>query len=279
MFQRILVPLDGSRASFDAFDWAVAIARPEQALITALCVIDVRVSHEAQVYLPLLEDEIGVSYRSLSPADTTAVYQEWSQKIIDKARNRSAAVHVSINTEIVQGIPYKEIISRSSKHDLLVMGGWQMSSDYPGPFLAGRTFWQVVSRTGLPALHVFGEPQKVKTILAVYDDAPAARDALQLTATWAKIWNLTLVVLTIQSNGHQAQTLLQEARRRVEPLNPRLIAREGDPGTVIKEIAAEHQCDLLSLGVPPHHLWQGYSLGEVIDDLLYTGSLPLLLSH
>jgi nucleotide-binding universal stress UspA family protein len=52
MFQQILAPLDGSRASFNAFDWAVAIARPEEALITALCVIDVRVSHEAQVYLP-----------------------------------------------------------------------------------------------------------------------------------------------------------------------------------------------------------------------------------
>ena len=87
------------------------------------------------------------------------------------------------------------------------------------------------------------------------------------------------MVLTVQPNGNQAQALLQQARQRVAPLNPRLVAREDDPAEVIKEIAAQHQCDLISLGVPPHHLWQGHSLGGVIDDLLHTGTLPLLLSH
>ena len=278
MFQRILVPLDGSTASFNAFDWAVAIALPEQSLITALCVIDVRVSHEAQVYLPIL-DEIGVSFENLSPAETTATYQEWAEKVIDYARKRSSAVHVETSSAIGSGIPYKEIISRSSVHDLLVMGGWQMSGDYPGPFLAGSSFWQVVAHTDLPALHVFSEPQKIKTILVAYDDTPAARDALQLAATWAKVWKLKLVVLTVQPDGDQAQALLQQARRRVEPLNPQLVAREGDPGEVIKELAGQYRCDLISLGVPPHHLWQGHSLGRVIDNLLHTGTLPVLLSH
>jgi nucleotide-binding universal stress UspA family protein len=223
-----------------------------------------------------------VSYRSLSPADTVAVYQEWSEKIIDKAQKRSLAASVKLRPQVVNGIPYKEIISRSSQYDLLVMGGWQMSSDYPGPFLAGCTVWQVIAHTGLPTLYVpdvLEEPPKIKTILVAYDDTPAARDALQLAGTWAKIRNLTLVVLTIQSNGDLAQTLLRKARRRAEPVSPRLIAREGDPAEVIKEIAAEQRCDLISLGVPPHHLWQGHSLGRVIDDLLHTGSLPLLLSH
>ncbi|KPK03860.1 MAG: hypothetical protein AMJ56_18415 [Anaerolineae bacterium SG8_19] len=278
LFQKILVPVDGSKTSFDAFDWAVQIALPEQAVITALCIIDVRVSHEAHVYLPNL-NQIGVSYENLSPTESAAAYQRWADKVIDYARNRSAAVHVKLNPEIVDGIPYKEIISRGAGHDLLVMGGWQMSSDYPGPFLAGSTVWQVVAHTDLPALHVFGEPQKIKTILVAYDDTPAAENALQLAATWAKTWNLKLVVLTVQPDGDQAQALLRQARRRVEPVSPRLIAREGDPGEVIKEIAGQHQCELISLGVPPHHLWQGHSLGGVIDNLLHTGTLPLLLSH
>ena len=184
MFQKILVPLDGSKASFDAFDWAVQIAHPEQAVITALCVIDVRVSHEAHLYLPNL-DQIGVSYENLSPAESAAAYRTWADKVIDYAKNRSSAVQVEISPEIVDGIPYNEIISRSSEHDLLVMGGWQMSGDYPGPFLAGSTFWQVVTHTGLPALYVPGEPQKINTILAVFDDTQVAQDALQLAAAWA----------------------------------------------------------------------------------------------
>jgi nucleotide-binding universal stress UspA family protein len=278
MFQKILAPLDGSKASFDAFDWAVQIALPEQAVITALCVIDVRVSHEAHLYLPNL-DQIGVSYENLSPAESVAAYQTWAHKVIDYAKNRSATVQVEISPEIVDGIPYKEIISHSSEHDLLVMGGWQMSSDYPGPFLAGSTVWQVVAHSDLPTLHVSSEPRRIETILVVIDSTLAAWDALQLAATWARVWDLKLAILTIQPDGDQAQALLRQARRLVEPVSSRLFAREGDPGGVIKEVAAEHQCDMISLGVPPHHLWQGHSLGGVIDDLLHTGSFPLLLSH
>jgi nucleotide-binding universal stress UspA family protein len=224
-------------------------------------------------------DQIGVSYENLSPAESAAAYQTWANKVIDYAKNCSAAVQVEISPEIVDGIPYKEIISRSSEHDLLVMGGWEMSNNYPGPFLAGSTVWQVVAHTELPALHVFSEPRKIETILVAFDDTPAAQDALQLAVTWARVWDLKLVVLTVQPDGDQAQALLRQARRLAEPVSSRLIAREGDPAKVIKEIATEQQCDLISLGVPPHHLWQGHSLGGVIDNLLHTESLPLLLSH
>ena len=54
MLQQILVPLDGSIASFNAFGRAVEIALTQQSVTTALCVIDVRVAHEAQLCLPLL---------------------------------------------------------------------------------------------------------------------------------------------------------------------------------------------------------------------------------
>lgn len=278
MFQQILVPLDGSTASFNALDWAIEIALTQESSITALCVIDERVAHEAQLYLPIL-DEIGVSNEHLAPTELASTYQQWAEGVIDRAEKRASAVRVEIRPEIMRGIPHEKIVSRCSMHDLLVMGGWKMADDYPGPFLAGSTFWQVVANTELPAFHVASEPRKIETILAAYDDNPEAQDALQLAATWAKVGDLKLVVLTVQSDGDQAQALLQQAHQRVAPLNPRLIARDGNPGEVIKEIAGQYQCDLISLGVPPHRLWQGHSLGSVIDNLVHNGNIPLLLSH
>jgi nucleotide-binding universal stress UspA family protein len=272
------VPLDGSQASFNAFDWALRLALPQRASITALCVIDVRVSHEAQLYLPVL-DHIGVSDRIMAPAETAAAFEAWAAGIITRVQQRAAAVQFEIRAEIASGVPYQEIISRSTTHDLLVMGGWGLSGDYPGPFLTGSTFRYIVTRTTLPAFHIFGEPQRIKTILVVDDDTPAARDALHLAASWAKEWDLTLVVLVIQPDGDRAQAQLRQARQRVAPVIPRLIARDGDPGQAIRAIAAQHACDLVCLGVPARHLWPGHSLGRVIDDLLQAETWPLLLSH
>jgi nucleotide-binding universal stress UspA family protein len=186
---------------------------------------------------------------------------------------------VALRPQIITGIPYREIISQSSAYDLLVIGGWNASSSYPGPFLAGSTLREVVTHTQLPALCVTGPLQKLEAILVAYDDSRAAQDALQLATTWTQAWGLTLNVLVVQSDGEQAQQLLRQARRRVEPVTPRLIAREGDPAKVIKEIAAQNHCDLISLGVPSQHLWFKHSLGRTIDTLLQTGNLPLLLSH
>ena len=159
------------------------------------------------------------------------------------------------------------------------MGGWKISGDYPGPFLAGNTLWQVVAHTDLPILQISSELQRIETILVAFDGRSKSCDALQLAETWAKAWGLNLVVVTVQSNKKQVQDVLKQVRQRLEPFNARLVAKEGEPGTVIAELARQHQCNLISLGVSPHHSWRGYSLGGVIDELLNSDPLPLLLNH
>lgn len=280
MFQRIFVPVDGSTASFDALNQALQIAACEQAVVTVLCVIDARISNEARVYLPM-QDKIMVSDAIGLPSKITSTYQAWAQQVVDRAQARGEAVGVEMHTEIVTGVPYHEIIARSSHYDLLVMGTWETSSTYPGPFLAGNTLWYIVAHTHLPILFVPAsfKNKKLQTIAMAYDDSREARDALQLAATWAHVWGLTLIVLTVQQNGSQAQTLLHKARVRAQPAVPRLVAREGDPLKAILNVATQYHCDLIALGVHASHSLFGYSLGKVTDILLRTTSLPVLLSH
>jgi nucleotide-binding universal stress UspA family protein len=278
MFQRILVPLDGSTASFNAFDWAIQIALGEQSVITALCVIDARVSHEARLYLPM-QDQISVSAETPSASKLSSTYQEWAEQLSRQAQGRGAAVNVEVRPQIITGIPYQEIISHSSTYDLLVMGAWNTSAAYAGPFLAGKTLRQVVTHTHLPTLCVAGHLQKLETMLVAYDDSREAQDALQLAASWSQASGLTLIVLTVQPDGQRAQELLQEARRRAMPVVPKLVAREGHPIDAILEVANEYQCNLITLGVHPVHSLLGQTLGPVTDALLHTHNLPLLLSH
>ncbi len=260
MFQKILVPLDGSTAGRNALDQAMQLARDNESVITALCVIDVRVSHEARIYLPG-ENEISVSNEGVSPAKAAAIYQGWAEQVIAAAQAHGATAGVQVQTEIVSGIPYHEIISRSSRHDLLVIGPRQTSSAYPGPFLAGATLWYVAAHTHLPTLCVFAPPQKLDTILVAYDDSRAARDALQLAATLCQIWESTLIVITVQPEGRQAQHILRQARLRASPIVPRLVARDGDPKRAILNIVARYNCNLIVLGVHAHHSLLRYSLG------------------
>ncbi len=277
MFRQILVPLDGSRASFNALEYALQFSGNKETAVTTLCIIDSRVSHEARLYLPE-DDEIIVSNEIEPPTRATAIYQNWAQQVIARARTRGQAAGVQIQPKIVSGIPYQEIIARSPRYDLLVMGGRQNSTAYPGPFLGGTTLQHVVAHTHLPALCVFAAPQKLKTILVAYNDSRAAQDALQLAATLCRAWKLTLIVLTVQPEGRQAQRILHQARRRVAPVIPRLVARDGNPAEAILNIAAMYKCGLVVMGIHTHYPFSPPS-GKVFDTLLHSGRLPVLLSH
>jgi nucleotide-binding universal stress UspA family protein len=279
MFQRILVPVDGSITSFFALDQALWIAAREQAVITTLCVIDARVSHEARVYLPVY-DEVQVSHNFPSRAQATLTYQAWADQISNQVISRAAAIGVKVHPKIVTGIPYQEISTRSATYDLLAMGIWQPARTYPGPFLAGQTLQQVIAQTRLPLLYVPNQArQRLQTILVAYDESYEAQDALQLAATWAQVWELTLVVLTIQSDGRYAQTLLKKARQRVAPVVPRLVSRDDEPMQAILTIARKYRCDLIALGAHVHRSIFGNGLGQITNDLLLATHLPLLLSH
>lgn len=278
MFQRILVPVDGSSSSFLALDQALQIAAREDSIITTLCVIDARIMQEARVYLPM-QDEVQVSSDYVSPQEARMVYQAWAEQLSAKTIDRGTTMGVKVRSDITTGIPHQEIIDRSSRYDLLIMGSWQTRWQNPGPFLAGQTVWQVIVHTRLPLLYVPIRPRALQTILVAYDDSHEAQDGLQLAATWAGAWGLTLIVLTVQPNGRQAQALLKEARHRAQPIVPRLIARDDKPTKAIFDIATQYDCGLIVLGARVHRSLLGRSLGRVTNRLLLAGQLPVLLSH
>lgn len=278
MFQQILVPMDGSTASFHALEQALQIAVHDGAVVTALYVIDARVLSEPHVYLPM-HDQLRVSDEVVPPSKAASTYQAWAQQVTARARARGESAHVELRTDTVTGIPYQEIATCSSQYDLLVIGIWDTTRTYPGPFLAGTTVQHVVARTHLPILCVQSQLQKLESILVAYDGSREALDAVQLAATWSQAWGLTMIVLTVQQDGDQAQALLQKARARAHPVSPRLVARDGDPAEAILTFTIEHHCDLVALGTNAGRRVRVTPAGGVVDTLLRSSKLPMLLSH
>ncbi len=278
MFQRILVPFDGSTVGSYALDQALRIARRERAVITALCIIDARVLDEPDVCLPI-DDEIQVSRQVVPPSTAMLTYQAWAEQIAARAQERGKEVGVDVQSEIVTGIPYREVISRCSRYDLLVMGVWDTPDDYPGPFLAGTTYWHIITHTRLPTLCIRGQSRDIQRILVAYDDSREAVDALQLAVTWCRAWELSLVVLTMQPDGDRAQAILRKARERAHPLIPTLVTRSGDPTQVIPAIAQDYECDLIALGVHCDHGLLERPNDSTANAIIRISTLPVLLSH
>lgn len=140
MYDRILVPTDGSSATAETLDHAAAIARDNDATVDVLYVIDQR------------------RYRAAS-ADTKdevkASLEVEGERAIEDAETRLADEGVAVATTIEEGIPYKTILdyAEDSDSDLVVMGTHGRTGRNRRVAL-GSVTERVVSNAAVPVLVV-----------------------------------------------------------------------------------------------------------------------------
>ncbi|MEF8812531.1 MAG: universal stress protein [Halovenus sp.] len=109
MYDDILLPTDGSSATVQALDHALAIAEDQDATVHALYVLDKR--H----YLAAAEGMKDEIRRSLS---------EEGERALEEARVRIEDHGIDATTQRVEGIPHKTIVDYATEEaiDLIVMG-------------------------------------------------------------------------------------------------------------------------------------------------------------
>lgn len=109
MYERILLPTDGSSATVQALDHALSIAIPHEAAIHVLYVQDKR-------HYMAASDE--------SKAEIIQSLELEADRAIDDARVRIEDEGVECTTAIREGIPHKTIVdyAASADIDLVVMG-------------------------------------------------------------------------------------------------------------------------------------------------------------
>jgi len=109
MYDRILVPTDGSKGTTRSLEHAAAIARDNDATVHALYVVDQRLYRAASRDT---KDEV------------IASLEEEGEYALDDAVTRLEENGVDVVTARREGIPYKSILSYADEEDLdlLVMG-------------------------------------------------------------------------------------------------------------------------------------------------------------
>lgn len=107
MYERILVPIDGSACSADATTHGVAIAKAMGAAIVFLFVMDgLRARHEGVVNM----------------AEALQALTAQGRMLLDAAERTAADACVQSAGELVEGTPADAIVQRSADFDLVVMG-------------------------------------------------------------------------------------------------------------------------------------------------------------
>jgi nucleotide-binding universal stress UspA family protein len=109
MYDRILVPTDGSEGTTETLEHALSIAADNDATLHVLYVVDQRLYLAAEADT---QDEI------------VATLEARGQSALDTAREQAAAADVAVVTEQRQGIPHREILEYAAEADidLLAMG-------------------------------------------------------------------------------------------------------------------------------------------------------------
>jgi len=107
MFEKILIPTDGSEFTRDAVNKALELAKSSGGRVTALYVID------QTLFVNVPETTIAKVY---------AVLKKEGQAAVDKVRDLALSMGVQADVMVVDGPPAKTIIDIAKEHDLVVMG-------------------------------------------------------------------------------------------------------------------------------------------------------------
>jgi nucleotide-binding universal stress UspA family protein len=140
LYQRILVPTDGSEFTKTATMHGLALAKLSGAEVTALFVVD------DDVYL-------AKTWSSVMPAsitDLSATLETEGQKAVSFVVSEGAKMGVKVVPKIERGSPANTIVQDSAKFDLIVMGTLGRSG--VSKFLMGSVAEKVVRFAECPVL-------------------------------------------------------------------------------------------------------------------------------
>ncbi len=253
---RVLVPVDLTRVSSDAWKWAHTLAAPAAAF-------------EALYVRPLPPAPVlGLPVPPLSKAGRQAL------------ETRLRGVYPGARAAVEEGDPVA-LIARASRRASLVVMGTHGRTGLDRAIL-GSVSESVVRDSPAPTLVVRGGPRRVKSVLAPTNLTAYSRKGLELAASAAAYLGAELVLLSVAADGKSApnpkffvegflQGLPAELRRAVRP---RLVQRVGAPVEQILRESRRH--GLVVLTAHRKSLLSELVLGTTVERVLRRSPVPVL---
>lgn len=279
MYERILVPTDGSEHAAAALEYATDIAHRFDSTVYPYHVVDSRLLENAPHYDSVLAD---------------------GERLVRSVEEQLAEANIQVEGGLATGVPNKAIIDYANDHDidLIVMGSHGRTG--AERFLLGSVTEKVLRRSDVPVLTVkLQEDEAVSypfTDILVPTDgsegAEAALDpALALAAEYGSTLH-TLSVVDVMALGPDVRTelimegLVESAQSAVDAVEERAVSAGatevaaaveiGYPYSEIQAYVEANDIDLVVMGTHGRSGISRHLLGSVTEKLVRTCPAPVM---
>jgi len=250
IFRNILVAISKQDRELQALNQAIQIAQKENAALRGLHVVP-----DAE----LLQDE-----------GTFGIISEFERRCQEAGITGDIAVEV--------GSAARQICERAQWADLVIGKlTYPPADQLLGRFGSGIRI--MIRRCSRPILAVPGSAKPLENALLAYNGTPKADEALYIAAYFASRWQLSLTVLSVQTNKVDARSVQKKAQDYLSQSNipAEYVIEEGKVVESIFHTVETHQSKMILIG--------GYQAspvieivrGSLVDKILRRTSVPTLI--
>ena len=273
--KRILVPLGGSKYSYNALDYALQMARIFGAHVTGLHVKD---SQYAEKLFPNI-----AGFFELTPDyDWKAKLEEYYQSREDSIKKvflaRCEDSEVDHDFIVQTGLITEAILTSSRDYDLVFMGKKGEHGSWLGRFL-GTTCRRTLHFMQRPLAIVDGQESKpIKHMLLAYGGGPYAEKAMEMSALFLKQIQASLTVLTVLKSSKDDPDIQKPVQDFFESrgIQAKYLQVSGKPEEKILEVAKAEDIDFILIGAGKPRGLDFLMESCIADKVLRESTIPLL---
>jgi nucleotide-binding universal stress UspA family protein len=275
LFQKILVPVDGSHSCLHAKMLASSIARKFKSKVTVVHVV----SHE------FMHPELKAQYR-LPPSILRRIddsYLEAGKKIIRNAEDLFREAKIDVDARLVtfeDPAEYVLEVVKDEGYDLVVIGN--RAEHEAERHSLGSITEKVARHAECPVLIVKQKPKaKLKKILVAVDGSKHADKALEYAVRLTKKYDANLGLMHVEEDkliriggpqiegcvGTVGECILTDASTKTKGLEAEKFLKFGTPAEVIIKVANKAHIDLIVVGSRGLSSIGRFLLGSVSDDV------------
>ncbi|NKE37400.1 universal stress protein [Natronococcus sp. JC468] len=281
MFDRILVPVDGSDPATAALEHALEIAADHNATVTLLYVADTNEPSQTRV-----------------GTDVVDVLEREGDEIVSSARERAAARDVPATTDVVQGAPHDAIVDYAERKDIDLVAMGTHGRDGLERQVVGSVAERVLNAASMPVLTVRATDDPptypYESILVPVDGSDHATAALRLGAAVAERGGAGLSLLSVLDDQllgsltgdaereSRARDVLEDAESTANDEGVDDVTTAVESGSVPREITAyaeDSGNDLIVMGTHGRTGLDERFLGSISERVVRTAPVPVLTTN
>ena len=290
MYDRILVPLDGSGPAEMALPYAIEIAARAGSTLVLMSVCETPGSETERLYRTYLEQA--------------------RMRVINRLQEGDTQKHASVRTEVHSGKPADELLGYAEQYNagLIVMASRGRSGKSEWPL--GNIAAKMLRATRVPVLLIrtpaaetaIRKKELVKKILLPLDGSRLGESALPVAEDLAELMGAELGLLHVMQSMYPLTimegTMLQKpvreddettradakaylaaaaGRLRNKTLTLSTDVVSGQPADWIVKYAEFNQVDLVAMATHGRSGIGRWAFGSVTDKVLHAGNMPVLV--